>query len=113
MQMGQGVFVSNTGTDEWEADPEVGGDVHMLVSADGVEAGMSRFVGETTPFAFTSEVRETLLVLEGSVRIEIAGGPTLELTPGSMASLPAGAETTWHITTPFKEMWVLAGGAQA
>lgn len=47
-------------------------------------------------------------MLEGSVRIEIADGPTFELTPGDIASLPAGAATTWYITTPFKEFWVLA-----
>jgi uncharacterized cupin superfamily protein len=47
-------------------------------------------------------------VLEGQVRIEIAGGPTLTLKPGDVASLPAGLETIWHITPPFKELWVLA-----
>ena len=24
------------------------------------------------------------------------------------ATIPAGMTTTWHVTTPFKEMWVLA-----
>ena len=51
---------------------------------------------------------EVLLVLEGQVRIEVAGGPTLELKPGDMASLPKGAVTRWHITPPFREMWFLA-----
>jgi uncharacterized cupin superfamily protein len=32
----------------------------------------------------------------------------LELGVGDMFSLPPGIETTWHITPPFKEMWVLA-----
>jgi len=27
---------------------------------------------------------------------------------GDLASLPAGLETTWHITPPFTELWVLA-----
>jgi hypothetical protein len=31
------------------------------------------------------------------------------LKPGDMASLPKGAVTRWHLTLPFKEMWVLAG----
>jgi hypothetical protein len=35
--------------------------------------------------------------------------PTLELKAGDMACLPKGAVTTWHLTLPFKEMWVLAG----
>ncbi len=46
--------------------------------------------------------------LEGEVIIEIAGGPTLELRPGDLASLPAGLATIWHITPPFMELWVIA-----
>ena len=46
-----------------------------------------------------------MLVLEGAVRIEIHGGPTLELKVGDMASLPKGAVTTWHMTLPFREIW--------
>jgi uncharacterized cupin superfamily protein len=40
------------------------------------------------------------------VVIEVHDGPTLDLGPGDLASLPAGRETTWQITTPFKEFWV-------
>jgi uncharacterized cupin superfamily protein len=42
------------------------------------------------------------------VRIEMAEGQPMELGVGDMFSLPPGVETTWHITAPFKEMWVLA-----
>jgi uncharacterized cupin superfamily protein len=42
------------------------------------------------------------------VRIEIAGGDTLDLRVGDMFSLPPGIATTWHVTAPFEEMWVLA-----
>jgi uncharacterized cupin superfamily protein len=52
--------------------------------------------------------RETIHILEGAVRIEIAGGPELELNAGDLASLPAGIDTVWHVTTPFKEFWVLS-----
>src|SRR5262249_26705524 len=65
------------------------------------------------PVRWTIPERETLLVLEGEARIEIAGGPTLELKRGDIASLPAGSETTWHLTTPFKEFWVIQRGACA
>jgi uncharacterized cupin superfamily protein len=109
MELHPGVFVSTTSTDEWEFDPEVNGDLHMLASADGVDAGMSRFVSvPDEPVVYTPPKRETLLVLEGSTRIEIDGGPTLELTVGDMASIPGGTKTTWHITPPFKEFWVIA-----
>ena len=111
MEVAPGVFVSQTATDEWEFDPEVNGDLHMLCSADGLQAGMSRFAGNEAgkPVTFTPEHRETLLVLEGEARVEIGGGPALELRPGVIASIPAGTETTWYITPPFKEFWVIAG----
>ena len=45
------------------------------------------------------------MILEGSARIEIHGGPTVELNVGDMASLPKGVETSWHLTLPFREIW--------
>jgi uncharacterized cupin superfamily protein len=48
-------------------------------------------------------------VLEGSVRIGFSDGPDVVLSEGDLISIPAGVSTTWHVTTPFKEMWVLAG----
>lgn len=109
MELHPGVYVSKEPTDDWEEDPEVGGEVHVLCEAEGVQAGLSRMTqAPDAPIPFKSSMRETILVLEGSVRIEIAGGPTLELEKGDMASLPKGAETLWHVTAPFKEMWVMA-----
>jgi uncharacterized cupin superfamily protein len=55
---------------------------------------------------WTPERREIALILEGSVRIEFAAGGVLGV--GDLFSLPPGVETTWHVTTPFKEAWVLA-----
>jgi uncharacterized cupin superfamily protein len=49
-----------------------------------------------------------LILLEGGVRIEFADGTDVELGVGDLATIPAGMTTTWHVTTPFKEMWVLA-----
>jgi len=94
-------------TAQWEFDPEVGGEMHLLCADVGVEAGLSRFLEAGDPIRWTIPERETLLVLEGAARIEIAGGPTLDLKAGDIASLPAGADTTWHLTTPFKEFWVI------
>ena len=111
MELPPGVFVSKTSTNEWESDPDIpGSQMHELVHRDGVWAGLSRFTGLDRPVPWTPEQREVALILEGSVRIEFAGGGTLELGVGDMFSLPPGVETTWHITTPFKEMWVLAPG---
>jgi quercetin dioxygenase-like cupin family protein len=109
MELQPGVFVSNQSTDDWEVDAEVGGEVHVLCDADGVQAGLSRIrQAPEQPIAFKSEKRETIIILEGAVRIEIVGGATLDLKKGDIASLPKGAETRWHVSAPFKEMWVIA-----
>jgi uncharacterized cupin superfamily protein len=79
------------------------------VELDDVHAGLFRITGEgSVTFPWTPESRETMLVLEGEARIEVAGGPTLNLKPGGMASFPPGTKMTWHVTTPFKDMYVLA-----
>ena len=108
-----GVFVSSLSATAWEPDPEVGGEMHVLCGGHGAESGLSRFTESTEPVRWTLPGRETLLVLEGAARIEIDGGPVLELTAGDMASLPAGASTTWYLTTPFREFWVITDGQPA
>ena len=109
MEPHAGVFVSGASTDAWEADPDVPGILYTdAVHADGVWAGLTRYTRADGPVPWTPERREVALILEGSVRIEIADGGTLELGVGDLFSLPPGVETTWHITAPFKEMWVLA-----
>ena len=109
MEAQPGVFVSKVSTDEWGPDSEVpGSEMHELVHADGVHAGLTRFTDVDGPVTWTPEQREVALVLEGSVRIQVAGGGALDLGVGDFFSLPPGVETTWDITTPFKEMWVLA-----
>ena len=109
MEPHPGVFVLKASTDEWEPDPEVpGSQMQELVHSDGVRAGVTRFTSVDGPVPWTPDQREVVLILEGSVRIEIADGGTLELGMGDLFSLPPGVPTTWHVTTPFKEMWVLA-----
>jgi uncharacterized cupin superfamily protein len=105
MEVHPGVFVSNVTTDEWQPDPEVGGEMHVLVEDETAYVGMSRFrdMADLEPYSLPE--RETVLILEGSARIEIQGGPTLELNVGDMASLAKGSVITWHLTLPFKEIW--------
>ena len=105
METFPGVFVSNVATDVWQADPEVGGDLHVLVEDERAYAGMSRFTDRSTVGPGTLPEREVILVLEGTARIAIEGGPTLDLGVGDIASLPKGAVTTWELTLPYKEMW--------
>jgi uncharacterized cupin superfamily protein len=109
MELHPGVFVSKASTDAWEPNPDVPGtEMHALVHADGVWAGLTRITSVDGPVPWTPGQREVAMVLEGSVRIELGDGSRLELGVGDMFSLPPGIETTWHITPPFKEMWVLA-----
>lgn len=105
MEVHPGVFVSNVRTDDWVPDPEVGGEMHVLVEDETAYAGMSRFTEKALLRSWTLPERETVVILEGSARIEIEGGPTLELKAGDMASLPKGVVTSWQMTLPFREIW--------
>ncbi|MCI0584990.1 MAG: cupin domain-containing protein [Chloroflexi bacterium] len=109
MEAGPGIHVASSSTDSWVPDPEVPGtEMHELVRQDGVWAGMTRMTAVAGPVEFTPEQRETICVLEGHARIEFAGGAVIEVGPGDIASLPPGVATTWHITVPYKEMWLFA-----
>lgn len=109
----EGVWVSNASTDEWEADPEVGGETHLMRrNAEGepyYEAGLWRVlpgnVPEPAPFTFEED--ESVYVLEGSVEIEIVGAAKIKLGPGDIASFAKGTTTTWRVEPPFKEFFVL------
>jgi uncharacterized cupin superfamily protein len=104
-----GVFVLKASNDGWKPDPQVpGSEMQELVHADGVWAGRTRFTSVDGPVAWTPDHREVALILEGSVRIRVTDGPMLELEAGDAFSLAPGVETTWEISVPFEEMWVLA-----
>jgi uncharacterized cupin superfamily protein len=108
MESMEGVFVSSVSADVWTDDPDVPGtQMHELVHEDGVWAGMTRILTTEGPLPWTPEKRETVHVLEGSVRIEFEAHPALELHPGDIASFPAGVSMKWHVTTPFKELWFM------
>ena len=108
MKTTQGVFVSSISTQDWADDPDVPGtQMHELVREDGVWAGLTRILTADGPLPWTPDKRETVHVLEGSVRIEFEAAQALELGPGDIASFPAGIAMTWHVTTPFKELWFM------
>ena len=109
MQAIPGVFVSSIDGAIWEPDPEVPGtEMHQVVDADGVSAGFTRIDTVDGPLPWTPSQRETVMVIEGRVRIETSLGPAIDLGPGDVASFPAGLAMTWHVTVPFKEFWTLA-----
>jgi uncharacterized cupin superfamily protein len=106
MQIGADVFVSNVSTDDWTEDPDVlGTEMHELVHEDGVWVGLTRILATDGPLPWTPDRRETIHVLEGSVRIEFGDRLPLEIGPGDIVSFPAGLAMTWYVETPFKELW--------
>ncbi len=61
MEPHPGVFHSNVQTELWEPDPEVPcSEMHELVDADGVSAGLTRFLNVDGPVQWTPTARETI-----------------------------------------------------
>ena len=109
MEVHPGIFLSRGDTAEWQPDPEVGGEIHVLVDGPDGYAGMSRFTDTETVGPWAVPLRETFVVLEGRARLEVDGAPTVELGVGDMISIPAGSVATWHLTLPYKELWFFGG----
>ncbi len=108
MEIKPGMFVEHGSTAQWVTDPEVPGSMmNELVSDGPMLAGMTRIDDAPEPMTWTPQQREVFAVLEGSVRIAFADGDDVTLGVGDIGTIPAGLPTTWHVTTPFREMWVL------
>ena len=106
--LGGGIYVSRVDSDDFEPDDAGGGFGHLLVEEDAAMAGLwtpDAAVGGSYA-SVVLPARETIVVVAGSVRIEVENGPTLELAVGDIASMPKGAMTTWHPSPDFREVWV-------
>lgn len=106
LEIADGVFRSNVDTDAFEPDDETGGLVHVLRLDDDVQAGLWYAPDGLDPFPVDLDHHETVVVLEGSVEIEIEDGPTFELRAGDIASFREGTRSTWRPQPGFKEVWV-------
>jgi len=53
------------------------------------------------------EADEAFVVLTGRATIEVEGGPTLEVGPGDLGLLPAGARTTWTVHETLRKVYVI------
>ena len=106
--LGQGVYFMRSADETWEVDEEVGGLLQVLFEDGDTMAGMWKPGSDVDAWPKTEELhaRETIVVLEGSVRIEIEDGPTLDLVAGDLASLPQGATTNWHPSRDFIKVWL-------
>lgn len=103
-----GVYRSTTTTDAWTADDEVGGMAHLLFELDTTTAGLWRAGPDLTdqPVEVTIPARETILVLEGNVRVTIDRVETHELGPGDMLSIPAQSLVGWDPSRGCMVFWV-------
>jgi uncharacterized cupin superfamily protein len=55
------------------------------------------------------EVDEVFVVLRGRATIEVEGGPTLQVGPGDLCVLEAGARTRWTVHEALRKVFVCPG----
>lgn len=94
--------------DSWQ--PFEVGVVKWLRRDDDVQAGIWACKVEEQPEAHevTFERNETVLILEGRVRVEVVDGPTLELAAGDTASFVKGTVGRWYVLDDVREFFVYA-----
>lgn len=69
--------------------------------------GLAAGVWEHTAGVSTDvEVDEVFVVLRGRATIEVEGGPTLEVGPGDLGVLEAGARTRWTVHEDLRKVFV-------
>lgn len=51
------------------------------------------------------EADEIFVVLSGRASVDISGGTRLELEPGAVGFLPAGAQTIWTVHEPLRKVY--------
>jgi len=83
-----------------EGSPEVRG---LLLHADDA---MERGVWEHTPGVSRDvEADELFVVVSGRATIHFEDGTVLEIGPGDVGVLPAGARTTWHVHETLRKVF--------
>lgn len=53
-----------------------------------------------------TEIDEVFVVISGRGTVTDSEGDVIELAPGVVGVLPAGAETTWQVTEPIRKVWI-------
>ncbi|MFN8126150.1 MAG: cupin domain-containing protein [Candidatus Nanopelagicales bacterium] len=94
------VTLSSVGSGDADPPPRAG---VTDLSADGMACGLwEHTVGTSTD----TEVDEIFVVLSGRARIDVTGAGSLDIGPGDIVRLTAGAQTTWHVTETLRKFWV-------
>ena len=91
----------------WIHDDETGGEVAMLVDGPGIQAGIWR-PGRSGPgpVEVVLDHTEVVLVLSGTGQLQVDDDSPLELTPGTVVRITAGARTRWTVDDAFRELWL-------
>ena len=77
---------------------------HELLETDDLSVGIWQ---HTAGVSSDVEVDEIFVVLAGRATIEVADGPTLEVGPGDVGVLEAGAKTTWTIHEDLRNIYII------
>ncbi len=86
-----------------EGDPAVG--LHRVLDGE-----LSVGIWEHGPGASRDvETDEVFVVLSGRATVQVEEGPTLELVPGSVGVLAAGARTVWTVHDTLRKVYVTRG----
>jgi uncharacterized cupin superfamily protein len=93
---------------ELDAVRDPSGAVTTAVRALGVEGDMEVGIWEHSVGTSTDvEIEEIFVVLAGRGRVTCDQGGVIDLAPGVVGLLPAGARTTWEITEPLRKVWIV------
>lgn len=85
------------------------GEVHWLHRVEGkVYVGIYRCSEEIPDFVTYLTTDDYLWCLEGEIRVDFVGGPTVSVTPGDCAFLPSGSRFRVELVkAPYKQFFVL------
>ena len=83
-------------------DPQVR--VLPLHDSDDLAVGVWQ---HSTGVSTDVEADEVFVVLSGRATVEVADGPTLQIGPGDVGLLPAGARTTWTVHETLRKIYVV------
>lgn len=84
-------------------DGDVRTGVVSLVGTTGLDVGVwEHSVGTSTDV----EVDEVFVVIAGRGTVTDTDGGVIELAPGVVGVLTAGAQTTWQVTETLRKVWI-------
>ena len=96
--------------DPLDADQVVSGNpqvsAYELLDTEALAVGIWQ---HTAGVSTDVEVDEIFVVLSGRATIAVADGPTLEVGPGDVGVLEAGAETTWTVHEDLRKIYIIGG----